>query len=287
MGKITILNKHQLKCEPVDAIYIGRGSPLGNPFPVKYFGLGTCIEMYKEWLTDRIRAQTPEVIDELDRIAFNVIDKGQATLLCFCKPNACHGDYIAEVVLDKVKEYRARIERPQLIYAGIGSRKTPLEICQIMTGIAEQLAPRWILRSGYADGADKAFHFGARRAGGKIENYIPWTGFNRAPVGDPDFIVPEMTDALISLAAGHHPWWNNLKDGVKKLHARNGCQILGPDLTVHSKMVICWTENGAGGGGTGQALRIARAQGIPIFDLALAETPTNLMKFVEDMEAAQ
>jgi hypothetical protein len=34
-------------------------------------------------------------------------------------------------------------------------------------------------------------------------------------------------------------------------------------------MVICYTPNGQGGGGTGQAIRIARDHGIEIHDLGL------------------
>ncbi|NMA16004.1 MAG: hypothetical protein GX935_02005, partial [Erysipelotrichia bacterium] len=30
--------------------------------------------------------------------------------------------------------------------------------------------------------------------------------------------------------------------------------------------IICWTKNGSGSGGTGQAIRIAKAYDIPIFD---------------------
>lgn len=51
-----------------------------------------------------------------------------------------------------------------------------------------------------------------------------------------------------------------------KLQARNSYQILGLDLNTPSNFVICWTKNGKGSGGTGQAIRIARAYNIPIFD---------------------
>ena len=38
-----------------------------------------------------------------------------------------------------------------------------------------------------------------------------------------------------------------------------------------SKFVICWTKNGKGTGGTGQAIRIAKGFGIPVFDLAIKD----------------
>lgn len=104
MGTITILNKHHFKCEPVDAIYIGRGSALGNPYPVNEYGRDNCIEMYKVWLDDQIKTGNEHVIDALDHIANKVIRRENVKLLCFCKPKACHGDVIKKAILDKIKE---------------------------------------------------------------------------------------------------------------------------------------------------------------------------------------
>ena len=57
------------------------------------------------------------------------------------------------------------------LFSGIGSRKTPLEICKIMTRIGEKLQEKgYILRSGAAIGADKAFELGAKTK----EIYLPW-----------------------------------------------------------------------------------------------------------------
>jgi predicted Rossmann fold nucleotide-binding protein DprA/Smf involved in DNA uptake len=47
------------------------------------------------------------------------------------------------------------------IYCGIGSRQTPSMVLAKMIGIAQELAAKnWILRSGRAEGADKAFEHG-------------------------------------------------------------------------------------------------------------------------------
>jgi hypothetical protein len=171
-----------------------------------------------------------------------------------------------------------------LRYAGIGSRETPAHILESMTSIGEQLAPKWLLRSGFADGADNAFAQGADNLGGAMELFLPWAGFNGAPKDDPRFIVPPMTDALMELAATHHPAWDRCSQGAKKLHARNGCQILGLNLDTPSDMVICWTPGGLGKGGTGQAIRIANLWGIPVFDLAVFEDQLALCDFVKQAE---
>ncbi|MOA32601.1 hypothetical protein D3C78_1538370 [compost metagenome] len=72
--------------------------------------------------------------------------------------------------------------------------------------------------------------------------------------------------AAQEIAANFHPNWHNLKPTVRQMHSRNVGQVLGQDLKTPSSFVLCWTKNGSGSGGTGQALRIAKAYEIPIFD---------------------
>ena len=74
-----------------------------------------------------------------------------------------------------------------LYYAGIGSRETPEHVIHWMHIIGEQLAEKWVVRSGFADGADKAFCYGAETGNGEMEIYLPWAGFNGAPHNDGRF----------------------------------------------------------------------------------------------------
>lgn len=157
------------------------------------------------------------------------------------------------------------LDAPTRVYAGIGSREAPAAILALMRGIARELAARgFVLRSGGADGADSAFEAGA---GAACEIFLPWRGFNGR--GGPTTCVLDPLDARVrEIAALHHPAWQRLSQGARKLHARNVLQCLGRGLDSPSAFVICWTRDAAGGGGTGQALRVARAYGVPIFDLA-------------------
>lgn len=144
-------------------------------------------------------------------------------------------------------------------YTGIGSRETPPDICDLMTKIAELgFRDGFILRSGAADGADKAFEAGASNS---KEIYLPWPGFN----GHHSTLLP--TPEAFELAKKHHPAWDKCKSGARKLHARNSHQVLGYRLITPSSAIICWTPNGEGGGGTGQAIRLAQAYSIPVNDL--------------------
>jgi len=81
----------------------------------------------------------------------------------------------------------------QSVYTGIGSRKTPDDILDLMTRIAVAMdAWGWTLRSGAADGADEAFD----HCVGRAEIYLPWPHFEQnerrrhpLPVDSPEFIV--------------------------------------------------------------------------------------------------
>lgn len=153
-------------------------------------------------------------------------------------------------------------------YAGIGSRETPRNICQVMTDTARQLALfGFILRSGGADGADLAFEAGA---GDRKRIYLPWSGFNNST--SPMFVPePAVWERATAIAAQHHPKWQWLKDSSKQLHTRNVFQVLGDDLDTPSEFVICWTEQGKLQGGTAQAIRIATTYRVPVINLGLLQ----------------
>lgn len=147
-------------------------------------------------------------------------------------------------------------------YAGIGSRETPKEILDVFTKLGKFLASKkYTLRSGHADGADMAFENGCDLVNGDKEIFLPWNNFNNSN----SKLVLNSKDAY-DIASQYHPYWHNLKEGARKLQARNSHQVLGWDLNTPSDFIICWTKNGKGVGGTGQAIRIAKAHNISVFD---------------------
>lgn len=94
---ITVINKHH---GDQGGEYIGRGSPLGNPYPIE--GANTrdvVIEKYRVWLNQKIEACDPVVCDELNRLVDIAHQTGALKLKCFCAPAACHGDVIKETIL--------------------------------------------------------------------------------------------------------------------------------------------------------------------------------------------
>lgn len=147
------------------------------------------------------------------------------------------------------------------IYSGIGSRKTPDNVLSMMTAISCNLEEcGFRLRSGGAPKADTAFESGIKDSKNK-DIFLPWKGFNK----NQSQLYTVSKEAL-NLASVYHPNWNNCSRTARLFHGRNCYQVLGLMLDEPSDFVLCYTPNGAGSGGTGQAIRIATALHIPIFD---------------------
>lgn len=79
-----------------DAIYIGRGSPLGNPFAMKGMSQDErdrVCDAYIIWFDTKVKERDPVVMDELRRI-YLLAKNEPITLGCFCAPKRCHGETI-------------------------------------------------------------------------------------------------------------------------------------------------------------------------------------------------
>ena len=86
-----------------EGVYIGRPSPLGNPFKIGKHGTrNDVIAAYRVWLWKQIHARN-DVYRELLRLV-ELSRVGDLTLICWCKePNqeiACHGDVVRAAILN-------------------------------------------------------------------------------------------------------------------------------------------------------------------------------------------
>lgn len=161
-----------------------------------------------------------------------------------------------------------------MIYAGIGSRNSPPEILAQMETIARVAAvDGWLLRSGGADGADRAFESGCDDVGGSKEIWLPWRGFNGSKS---ELIFNQLPrDSVMRalyIAASIHPAWSRCSWVAQRLHARNVLIILGSDFETPVDRVIAWTPEAQLVGGTATALRLAQQRSIEIVNLANAES---------------
>ncbi len=151
-----------------------------------------------------------------------------------------------------------------MIFAGVGSRETPPNVCHAMRVIGHNLTKLGhLLRSGGARGADQAFEEHALLKeiwyASDAQNHWHW--------------FPH--------AGKYHPVWSKLSPYAKELMARNSAIMCGEDLLHPVDFVICWTKDGGATGGTGQALRIASDLNIPVFNLFFPDAEQRMMEFVK------
>lgn len=137
-----------------------------------------------------------------------------------------------------------------LLYAGIGSRDTPLYIQIIMRRTALGLGRAgWTLRSGGARGADSAFIEGAQAGKHPIEVFTKGANYE-----------------AMTIAAKNHPAWERCDPYARDLLGRNVHILLGPKLVEPVRFVLCWTDS-LSRSGTAHACRVAHAFNIPVVNL--------------------
>lgn len=87
---------------PADAVYVGRGSPLGNPYRIDHrtgevfdpmgdrvgFGVGDALRLYRVWLHEKLTAEDARVMVAMRSIGPDTL------LVCSCAPKPCHADRV-------------------------------------------------------------------------------------------------------------------------------------------------------------------------------------------------
>lgn len=160
------------------------------------------------------------------------------------------------------------------VYTGVGARLTPPLFLTVMEQLAAAFAAAgYTLWSGHSPGADQAFE---RGAAGAADIFLPWPTFG-AGMTVLGRVYHEPLPAAYDIAAAHHPTWRYVKGRARALHARNSHQVLGPQLTARSEFLVCWTPDASldgssrESGGTGQAIRLAVAHQVPVYNLQRPE----------------
>ena len=157
-----------------------------------------------------------------------------------------------------------------IAYAGIGSRKISEDDVAKISAVAKYLADRdVVLYSGNADGADITFQ---RNSDKKCVIYLPWLGFNQEKYDYCEsfdyFVCGSTLEGLVSVDK-YHPNPYALTIGGRSLMCRNHHQVFGFGQYPKVSIVVCCADRDAKGhetGGTGQACRIARDNGIPVLN---------------------
>lgn len=157
-------------------------------------------------------------------------------------------------------------------FALIGSRETPRRVLDLMSlmGLAFSEAGHFSY-SGGAPGADEAWL--SRYDRENSLRIIPYDGFNGLVSGTGVATWPSMSnEARIKSylkAKSVYPSMVEYKDIIKTLFSRNSMQVFGADM-MHPVDHIYFYAIAVGNkvkGGTGVAVAIARAHGIPCTNL--------------------
>ena len=88
--------------------YVGRPSPLGNQFVIGRDGTREeVIRLYRTWLWNQmlVRANPPRARREILHLRKELEIMGELTLVCWCAPEPCHADVIAEAIEEWTDEY--------------------------------------------------------------------------------------------------------------------------------------------------------------------------------------
>lgn len=95
---ITVVNKRTHVPTGSDA-YVGRPSPLGNPFRIGPDGSrDEVIAKYRKWLWERVQqAGSPQLL-ELEALHMRHWRDGKLNLVCWCAPERCHADVIKSAI---------------------------------------------------------------------------------------------------------------------------------------------------------------------------------------------
>lgn len=190
----------------------------------------------------------------------------------------------------------------ELLFAGIGSRETPIFFMNIMASLTYILTVHgeYSLRSGSARGADSYFEKGLLSPSQKSEIFLPKAGFGGRRNTNANYIIETNTISrmdsmdIIDTYKLHEKWEFLLRSKGDSFsvnaHIRNVFQILGDlsDGFRPVKFVCCWTPDGANElsqitestGGTRTAIRLALHLDIPVFNLARLEDATRILKYL-------
>lgn len=184
-------------------------------------------------------------------------------------------------------------------YAGVGSRETPPLILEVMEEFAYYAAKKeYRLLSGAAPGADSAFERGCVKycteceinISDRMTIFLPNDNFY-GKSSDGDAYISEIGKEAYNLAKKYHPVWNRLSPIAKRLMARNSYQVLDHTLDSPVDFLVCWTPDGArtetsiDTGGTGQAIRLAIAYKVPVFNLANLKDHKNILETLQWMKS--
>lgn len=284
--RIIVHNRHHGPVpEGFEHVYVGRPSPLGNPFKVgPEFAQGEAMKAYLPWLREQCGKDTPAK-REILRLAEQILQGHQIALVCSCAPKPCHAEHIktavvayanlmsqvSDVVSTEVITYAATGHRPSKL-GGWDNQQAFTRLCDLAKSFlrkAVQDNPTKKIRvtSGLAQGWDMAWAV----AGLYLRNIEG---------------LPIIVCAAIPFASQPDAWsrnpkvqrlWHQIVDACDEKHVlaenprnRGEAAKLLNDRNrwlVEQATVMVALYNGDPKGGTANCVRDAEKAGIPVKNL--------------------
>lgn len=186
------------------------------------------------------------------------------------------------------------------VYAGVGSRCTPIEVGRQMQDYATRLAALgYTMVSGGARkkrdapdnvcSADHVFEWAVAKAKGKMIIYRAYVN-KFTPCGPADVRVPseEQFNVAKAFIKAHAiiPWFDKMSSWAQLLHLRNYYQI-HYDVGKKVDFVIAYApldDKGEPVGGTRTAIKIAEKTGVKCYNLARPLDVAMLEDFLNELE---
>lgn len=212
-----ILNKHKAKVIPADAIYIGRGSMWGNPFPItRDQTRAMVIAEHKHWLAN-------------ETAAGRITNEQLATLhgkhlVCFCAPSPCHGETLIEAAAQAVANLNQTKEKQmnefKLIVAGgrdfMDYDKLHQEVMTLANG--EYADKEVSIVSGVARGADELAIRFAEELGVELHTFpAKWDKFGKGAGHIRNREMAEFADGALCFWDGASKGTANMIQEMQKL----------------------------------------------------------------------
>jgi hypothetical protein len=200
---MIILNKYKSPIEK--GIYIGRGSPLGNPYPISESDpRDAVIDRYEIYLRDKVANKDPVILEALNNL--NIDSK----LICFCAPKRCHGEVIEKIWKElNVKNFK-------VIIAGSRSIK---DINIVRQAYKDSKFNASCIISGKASGVDKLGEILAKELNLPIEEYpADWDNYGKAAGMIRNKLMASKADALIAICHNNSPGTTNMIKIMKDLN---------------------------------------------------------------------
>jgi hypothetical protein len=89
-----------------DAAYVGRPTPLGNPYVLKREEDRDAVcDAYERWFSAKIEQKDPAIVEALRALYARALASGHLRLACFCAPRRCHAETIARWLLSDAQEF--------------------------------------------------------------------------------------------------------------------------------------------------------------------------------------